>query len=104
MNVVNRKRPSATVTLRPDVVAVLVATGGVRLPDLHERVAERLALGVAHPAGHDDPLTDRSARMLGCEVVVLRCADPLVTELRPSDLGERVRQIDERLLGMPQRR
>src|SRR5204863_255916 len=82
----------------PAVVAVHVAPGRVRLPDLYERVAKRLALGVENAAAHRDALPDRLAGVLAREVVVELAEDPVRAELRPRDLRERVRQVDERLL------
>ena len=43
------------------VAVMAVATGGVRLPDLDEAVADRPAVGVQHPPGDDDPLAERLA-------------------------------------------
>ena len=49
---------------------VAVAAGGVRLPDLDELPAQRLAVRVEHPSGDDDALAERLARVLAGEVVV----------------------------------
>jgi len=49
---------------------VFVAPCGVRLPDLDERPAQRLALGVEHAPRDDDPLADRLAVVLNGQVVV----------------------------------
>ena len=78
-----------------------VATGGVRLPDLHQRLAEWLALGVEHPAKDNDPLADR---LTGVPVgqVVVALAD-YAPQPGPRDLGDRVRKVDQRLFRMPER-
>ena len=49
---------------------VPVAAGGVRLPDLDERAADRPAVLVEHAAGDDDPLAERLAVVLPRQVVV----------------------------------
>src|SRR5580704_3710517 len=86
---------------RPPIPPVHVSPGGVRLPDLDERPAQRVALGVEHAPRDDDPLSDRLALVLDREVVVV-LADQHRAELRPGDLGDRLRQVDERLLGVAQ--
>ena len=88
---------------RPVVDDVLVAPAGVGLPDLDQRVAQRLALGVEHPAGDDDPLADRLALVLGRQVGVLRRDRQRLAQRRAGDLRDRVRKVDQRLLGMAQR-
>ena len=80
--VTNRYRPSESVRHRPAPVKfgssgagwlsarVLVAAGRVGLPDLDQGVRDRPAVAVEHPAGHDDPLADGLARVLGGQVGV----------------------------------
>ena len=51
------------------VDAVHVAAGRVGLPDLDQRVADRPAVAVDHPARDDDALAERLARVLPGEVV-----------------------------------
>ena len=86
----------------PAVPAVLVASGGVRLPDLDERAAQGLPLGVEHAAAERDSLADRLAGVLAREVVVELAEDALATELWTGDLGDRLRHEDERLLRVAQ--
>src|SRR5450755_1118881 len=45
----------------PLVPLVQVATGGIGLPDLQQRVGQRRALLVKHAARHDDTLADSLA-------------------------------------------
>ena len=54
----------------PLVALVAVAPGGVGLPDLDQRVAERLPVAVEDAARDDDPLAERLALVLAREVVV----------------------------------
>ncbi len=86
----------------PYIPAVRVAAGGVRLPDLHEGATQRLALRVAHRAVDDDPLTDRHLVALDGEVIVVRPKDPRRAQLWAGDLGDRLGQVDQRLLGVAQ--
>ncbi len=58
---------------------------------------------VEHAALDDDALPDRFARMLTRQVVVER-ADELSSEDRAGQLGQGLRDDDERPLRMPQRR
>src|SRR5205085_11323895 len=55
---------------RVAVDLVRVASGGVRLPDLDERVRDRAPAGVEHVARDNDPLAVRLARMLARQVAV----------------------------------
>ena len=48
-----------------------VASGGVRLPDLDQRIRHRPAVLVEHAARHDDPLAERLAGMLAGEVAIV---------------------------------
>ena len=68
------------------VILVEVAAGGVRLPDLHDRVAERPPTTVEHPAGDDDAFADRFAGVLAGEVMI---------ELGDRSREERSRKIME---------
>jgi hypothetical protein len=47
---------------------VEVATGGVGLPDLHQRVPHRTAVVVEHAPGDDDSLAERLAGVPGREI------------------------------------
>ena len=80
-----------------------VAARRVRLPDLDELSAQRLAVGPEHSPGHDDPLPERLTGVLPRQVVV-ELADRPVPEDRPCELRQRVRQDDERLLRCAQPR
>ena len=55
---------------RMPVDLVVVAAGGVRLPHLDERAADRPPVLVEHSAGDDDPLAERLAFVLARQVVV----------------------------------
>src|SRR5580693_840090 len=50
------------------VLLMVVATGGIGLPDLHELARHRPTRGVPQPPGHDDALPDGLAGMAGGEV------------------------------------
>jgi hypothetical protein len=78
-----------------------VAPGGVGLPDLDERVAQRPPVAVEQAPGHGDALADRVAVVLARQVVVQR-PGPQFAELRAGRLADGVRQVDERLRGMAQ--
>src|SRR3954469_22088118 len=65
----------------PGIPAVLVAPGGVGLPDLDEGVAQRPAGGVEDAPRDRDALADRVAGLLAGEVVVA-LVDALGPELR----------------------
>jgi len=88
---------------RPPVPPVQVATGRVGLPDLDQRARERLALAVERAAADRDPLPDRLPSVLREEVVVV-LGDALGAELGSGDLGDRLREVDERRLGVAQPR
>src|SRR6185503_14722279 len=82
---------------------VHVAAGGVRLPDLYQRVRDGTAVLVKNTAGDHDTLADWLADVaLGQVGVVGQHA--LMTIDRAGQLGERVRQNDERLLRRAQAR
>ena len=87
----------------PGVPAVAVAPGGVRLPDLHQRVADRAAVGVEQPPGDGDPLADRHLVVLAREVVLDR-PRAQVAELRAGRLRHLVGQVDGELLSRQGRR
>ena len=78
------------------VAVVEVAAGGVRLPDLDQRRADRPAVAVGDPAGDDDPLAERLALVLAGEVVV-ELADGVVAVDRPGQLRQRPREQQQRL-------
>ena len=84
-----------------DVVAV--ASGRVGLPDLHERVRQRPAVGVHDPAEDDDPLSQRLPVMLPGQIVV-HGSDLLMPVHRAGDLRQRVGQRQQRARGRPQHR
>src|SRR5271154_5060924 len=87
----------------PAVGAVSVAAGGVGLPDLDERISQRLTLGVEYPAADGDALADRLTIVLAREVGVAIADGPIWEQLRARDLSDGVRQMDERVLGMTKR-
>ena len=49
---------------------MVVAAGGIALPDLDQRVGHRLAVLVEHAAVHDDALAERRAHALARQVVL----------------------------------
>src|SRR5262249_463469 len=63
-----------------------VAPGRVRLPDLDQGAGDGPAVAVEHPAGHDDPLADGLALVLGGQVGV-GGDDPLPAQERAGHLG-----------------
>jgi hypothetical protein len=77
-----------------------VAARGVGLPDLDERVAQRLAGAVEDAPGDDQPFADRLIVVLACQVVVENAEDRRCTERRAGYFGEALGQVDERLLGV----
>ena len=74
-----------------------IATGGIRLPDLDQLAAHRLAVDPEHAAADDDPLAEGLTGVLPREVVV-ELADLPITEDGAGQLGERMRKDDERFL------
>ena len=87
---------------RPVVAGLPVTARRVGLPDLDQRVGHRFAVGVEHAAAHDDPLPDGLAVVLAGQVAVA-VLDPALAEQRTGDLGQPLREHDERLRGMAQR-
>ena len=73
-----------------------VASRGVALPDLDQRVRHGTPVVVDHAPGHDDALADRLALTLPRQIVV-RFLDVAVPEDRPGHLGKRVRQQNQRI-------
>jgi hypothetical protein len=53
------------------VDVVPVATGGIRLPHLDERVGDRASVLVEHTAVDDDPLAEGIGLMLARQVAVV---------------------------------
>jgi len=86
------------------VGGVDVATGGVALPDLDQRVAHRLAVGVEDAAGDDDPLAQRLARVLAGEIGVLRAHRDASEGGTGRGLEPLVGEADQRPLGRAQHR
>ena len=82
---------------------VAVPSGRVGLPDLHERVRQRPAVGVHDPAEDDDPLSQRLPVMLPGQIVV-HGSDLLMPVHGAGDLRQRMGQRYQRTLGRPQRR
>jgi hypothetical protein len=78
------------------VARVVIAAGGVALPDLDQRLRHRLAALVEHAAMHHDALAERLARALPGEIV-LQSANALAGEGRSGDFGQTVRQRNCRL-------
>src|ERR671915_60675 len=92
--------PSRTGEIRVErgrmaVHVVLVASRGVRLPDLDQGVAYGAPVSVEDPAVQDHPLPERLALVLPRQVVV-DLADALVAVDRTRDLGQGVRERHER--------
>src|SRR5262249_51637330 len=77
------------------VVVVAIAPGSVALPELNQGARDRAAVLVQDPPGDDDPLAERLAGVLTRQVVV-GFADRAVAEQRAGELGDGVRQLDER--------
>src|SRR5215471_2633867 len=79
------------------IVAIMpVPAGSIRLPEFYESPRNRTAVVVEHPAGDDDPLSQRLPRMLAGEVV-LALRDIAVAIHRAGDFRESVRQENQRL-------
>ena len=80
------------------VVLVPVASGGIGLPEFHQRVGDRLAVLVQHLAVHDDAFTDRLAGLgVVADQIVVEQADIVVAENRAGDFRQRVLQRQQRL-------
>src|SRR5438128_12462780 len=77
------------------VILVEVAAGGVRLPDLHDRVPQRSSVAVEHAAGDDDPLADRLAGMLAGQVMIELGDGP--RKQGRGEIVESLGEIDQRL-------
>src|SRR5690348_13995721 len=77
------------------VVPVPVASGRVGLPDLDQGLRDGAAVLVQHATGDDDALTQRLAGMLAREIIVV-WPDVVIIEYGSRDLGERMRQEDQR--------
>jgi hypothetical protein len=75
---------------------VAVASGGVGLPDLDQRIADGARILVEHATGHDHALAKRLGRVSCGQVRFLR-RDVTVTEKRASDFGNRLWRRDQRL-------
>ena len=84
-----------------DVVAV--ASGGVRLPDLDERIADRPAVLVEHASRDDDALAERLAAGLPGEIVV-ELADAVRSEHRRRQRVQLLGQRQQGPLRRPQPR
>jgi hypothetical protein len=79
-----------------------IPTGGVRLPDLDQRVRDRPPAVVEHASLHDDALAERLADVLARQIAVA-CFDAAVRIGGPRQLGQRLRNDNEGLFRMPQR-
>ena len=109
LTVMNRYSPSSPVRQRPPpgevrverrvvvVHRVGIATGRVRLPDLDQLAAHRPAVVAQDTAADDDPLAERLTVVLPRQVVV-ELTDLAIAVDRACQLGQRVRDDDERLL------
>src|SRR6185369_7239991 len=82
------------------VGAMRVASGGIRLPDLDERMRGGFSVLVEHASADDDALADRLALVLARQVVIARL-EVVVAEDRAGQLRERLRRDDERLSRVP---
>src|SRR5258706_11713952 len=78
------------------IVDVPVAAGRVALPQFNQRMRNRPAVFVEHAPTHDDPFTERRARVLAREVVIVG-PDIAMTEQRAGYLGQRLRRNYQRL-------
>src|ERR1700733_1801047 len=78
------------------VDAVAVAPGGVALPELDQRVGDGVPVVIEHAATDGDARAERLARVLARKIVV-RFADVVMAENRPSDFRKRMREDDQRL-------
>src|SRR5229473_794052 len=77
------------------IALVDIAAGGVALPELDQGPCHRLAVLIAHAAGHDDPLAQRLAFVLAREIDLIGPC-PAVGEVRTGHLRERVVEPDRR--------
>jgi hypothetical protein len=80
---------------------VRIAASRIRLPDLDERVGQRPPVLVHHASGQDDALADGLAGVLPREVV-LRRGERAVRVRRAGELRHRLRNLDRRLVRVPQ--
>src|SRR5207302_2239470 len=87
----------------PAVAGVPVTPARVGLPDLDQRVWHRPPVAVQQPAEDDDALPDRLAGVLHGQVVVA-LADSALAEQWTGHLGEPLRQQDQLLPRVAQRR
>ena len=78
------------------VTLVVVATGGVGLPDLHQDARHRQAVFIEHTPVNDDAFALGLAVMLGGQVVVLR-VDALGADGRAGDFRQGMGQKHQRL-------
>ena len=78
---------------------MIVAAGGIGLPDLHHRVRHRPAVLVGDRAGHDDALAER--RLAGGHGEVGERREAAGREAGPGGLRDRVGQRMQPLLRMP---
>ena len=77
---------------------VVIAPGGIRLPDLDQLTAKRFAIRPEHAPGHDDPLALRLAGVLSREICV-GISQRAVAVDGAGQLGERRGHDHEWLLG-----
>jgi hypothetical protein len=89
-------RPSAAgeIRVRRRVVVVTlvrITARGIGLPDLHQRIGDRLAVGVEDAPADDDAFADRVRGVLLGQVEIVG-ADQVAAEQRAGDLGQRRRQ------------
>ena len=85
----------------PTVDLVPIAAGGIRLPDLDQRVANRSSIFIEHTTRHHHPLAHWRRPVLRGQIMI-EWTDAVVTIHRTTELGQRLRNDNERLLRVPQ--
>src|ERR1043165_4058840 len=71
----DRPTASGEVWIQRRVVLVqlmVIPAGGVGLPDFNQSMGYRTGEFIEHPSGDNDPLADRLAFMLACEIKIRR--------------------------------
>ena len=97
-----REGTSATAKIRVyrgqiGVFLVPIATAGIGLPDLNQRVRNGARVFVQNPAMQDDALANRAGSGLGVvlQQVVVDRVDVIMAEHRPGDFADRILQADQ---------
>jgi hypothetical protein len=87
----------------PLIHLVGVPSRRVGLPDLDQRLGHRLPVFIEHSPGDDDALPGGHGGVLAREIVIQR-TDPSGPEHRAAQFGQRLRNDDQRLRWMAERR